>query len=203
MTRAAESRDAPTEPFSEVLEALDRLGGHGAALPLRRVLASTGARAHGAAILLLALPESIPAPVPSVAAVLGVPLVLVSAHLAAFGERAALPERLLRFQVPGGLLAALARRLAGPLRRVERRTRPRLVRLARAERPIGAVCLVMSVLLLLPIPLMNVPPALALVLMAWGMVQRDGAFVAAGLGVAVATTATLAVGVDFLLGLLR
>jgi hypothetical protein len=46
-------------------------------------------------------------------------------------------------------------------------------------------------LLLLPLPLFNTPPALCLALLAWGMVQRDGAAVAAGLAGTLAVTAAL------------
>ncbi|WP_167767210.1 exopolysaccharide biosynthesis protein [Jannaschia formosa] len=192
----------PERPFSELLETLGDLGGSGRAVALGDVLAMAGTRAHGAGILLLALPDAIPAPVPSLAAVLGIPLVLISAHLAANGERAALPARMLRWPVPGRVLAAMARTLVRPLAWAERWTRPRLPRLARRERLAGVVCLALSVLLLLPVPLMNVPPAAALVLIAWGLVQRDGAFVAAGFVASAGIAAALAFAFRALVGLL-
>jgi hypothetical protein len=194
--------DGEEHPFSEILAGLDTLGGQGQDVALEDALALAGARAHGAAILILALPEAIPAPVPSVSAVLGVPLVAISAHLAVFGERSALPARVLRWPVPGRALGALARVLARPLGWAERWTRPRLPGLARRERLVGLACLLMSVLLLLPVPLMNMPPAIALVLLAWGLVQRDGGFVAAGLAATAAVAVTLALTLDALIHLL-
>ena len=188
--------------LSDLLERLDRAGGRGRDVSLGHVLGRSGARAHGAAILLLALPEALPIPVPSLSAVLGVPLVLVSAHLALHGEGGTLPRRLLRSKVPGRVLGALSRRIAGPVRRAERISRPRLAALVARERPLGLLCLALSCVLLLPIPFLNAAPAAALVLIAWGLVQRDGAFVAAGLGASAATAALLLVMVEAALGLL-
>jgi hypothetical protein len=64
--------------------------------------------------------------------------------------------------------------------------RPRLIWLARPpmEFAIGAVCLVLAIVLVLPIPLGNVLPAVAISLLALAIVERDGLWVLAGLGVA-------------------
>lgn len=166
-----------------------------APMTLGGLLAAFGSRAHGATLLVLALPEAVPLPVPSAAAVLGVPLVLVSAHLALVGESGTLPRRILDLPVPPALLRALHR--IGPwLARGERLSRPRLGVLTRHERLLALVCLYLSTLLLLPLPFFNVPPALSLVLIAWGMLQRDGVAVLLGLGGTAVTTALLVGVVD-------
>ena len=153
----------------------------GRAVTLGGLLAATGPREHGAALLLLSLPEALPLPLPSASAILGVPLVLISAHLALFGEAGALPRRLGEQPLPPRLLAALRGHVAPLLARAERLSHARWLRLAEQERLLGLICLTLSVLILLPLPFFNVPPALCLVLLAWGMVQRDGVAVAAGL----------------------
>ena len=187
-----------------MLRALPDHGGpDGTGPSLGEVIERLGARAHGAAILLLALPEAIPVPVPSAGAVLGVPLIAVSGHLAVFGERQALPARMLGWRLPGGLVRALAQRAAPVLARAERFSRPRMAALAAKERPAGMACLAMSVLLFLPVPLMNVPPALALVLLAWGLVQRDGVVLTAGLAAAGAVLAGTVLGAAALLRWMR
>lgn len=164
----------------------------GRAVTLGDLLAATGARAHGVALLLLSLPEALPLPVPSASLILGLPLMGISLHLALFGEAGPLPRRLRERVLPSWFLAALRGRLAPMLARAERLSHPRWLRLARQERPLALVCLYLSALLLLPIPFFNVPPALCLVLLAWGMVQRDGVAVAAGIAGTVAVTAALA-----------
>jgi hypothetical protein len=170
--------DDPSErPLSQVLAGLpaDR------AVTLGELLTAFGSRANGAALLLLALPDSIPIPIPSVSAVVGLPLFLVSLHLLRYGDSGALPARLRERPVPPALIAALRGRLAALLARAEALTRPRWQIVAGRERLLGLVCLWLSVLVMMPIPFFNTPPSMCLVLLAWGMIQRDGAFVAAGL----------------------
>jgi hypothetical protein len=150
-----------------------------------------GSRTHGVALLLLALPDSIPIPVPSVSAVLGVPMLLISLHLLAFGEQATLPRRLNRVPIPAPLVGFLRRRIPPLLRQAERVSHPRWQFIAGRERLIGLASVLMALLLLMPLPLFNTPPALCLVLLAWGMVQRDGAFVIAGLAGSMAILALL------------
>jgi len=169
---------------------------------LARVLDRLGARAHGAAILILALPEAVPLPIPSVGAILGVPLIVVSAHLMLYGESGRLPRRILRWRIPMRVAEVISHRIAPVLARAEGWSRPRLQTIASRERLSGLVCLALSVMLFLPIPLMNVPVAMALVALAWGLVQRDGLIVAAGLCLSVVVLGIVVVGSTALLGLI-
>lgn len=181
-----------SEPLSDLIDALPE----GRDLSLEEVLGTLGSRAHGTALLLLGLPDAIPLPVPSVGAILGLPLALISLHLAIFGDAGQLPDRVRRWRLPARAVALLKRHVAPYLARVEGVTRRRWHALAERQRLVGLVCLILSVTLLLPIPLMNTPPSLCLVLLAWGIVQRDGAFVLAGL----VATAALAAALTLLAG---
>lgn len=162
-------------------------------------LDQAGSRMHGAAILLLALPEALPLPLPSFGAILGVPILAASAHLAIFGESGSLPARARRIRLPQRILALMARYFVGPIRRAERVSHNRLSALARRERVIGVMCILLSLLLLLPIPLMNVPPALGIVILSWGLVQRDGLFVGLGLLISAAVLISIIVMTDAVL----
>ncbi|PTE19558.1 ABC transporter permease, partial [Cereibacter changlensis JA139] len=64
--------------------------------------------------------------------------------------------------------------------------KPRLAPLTApaAERVLGALCLVLSIVLLLPIPLGNMLPAVAICGIAMGILERDGLWIAFGLAVA-------------------
>lgn len=187
--------EPPAERFSDALRALPTLAAaEGRGPRLGRVLGRLGSRAHGTAILLLALPEAVPLPVPSAGAVLGVPLMVISAHLAVFGERGTLPRGVLDWRIPPRMIGMVARRVVPAVLRAERWSRQRLPGVAARERPVGAVCLALSLLLFLPIPLVNVPLAMGLVILAWGLVQRDGAVVAVGLAYTAALLAVLAAG---------
>ena len=81
---------------------------------------------------------------------------------------------------------------------LEKVSRPRLTGMLRSDRMLGLICLYLAVLLLLPIPLMNAAPALCLVAISLGMIQRDGLFVAAGIVGVVAVTAGLGFVADWI-----
>jgi hypothetical protein len=155
------------------------------------VITAVGSRVHGLALLLFAIPDALPLPIPSVSAIIGLPLVLISAHLIAFGDKSRLPKKVEAAQIPGGAVRAVARYLGPVLARLEHLSRPRWRGLIVHESLIGAVCLYLSVILFLPIPLMNTPSAMSLVAIGLGMVQRDGVLITAGIVGAALTTAAL------------
>jgi hypothetical protein len=68
------------------------------------------------------------------------------------------------------------------LARAERLLRPRwsLLVSPAAERLLGALCLILAAVLALPIPFGNMLPAFAICLIALGILERDGVWVAAG-----------------------
>jgi hypothetical protein len=186
-----------SEPLSDVIRSLPE----GQDLDLEDVLDRFGSRAHGTALLLLGLPDAIPLPVPSVGAILGLPLALISLHLAVFGDSGRLPARLRRWRLPARVVTLLKRYVNPYLARAEAITQPRWSALAERQRLVGLVCLALSLVLVLPIPFMNTPPSLCLVLLAWGIVQRDGIFVLAGLAATGALGIALVVGAERLLSL--
>jgi hypothetical protein len=59
------------------------------------------------------------------------------------------------------------------------------------DRAIGAVCLLLSIILFLPIPMGNMPPAIAICLFALAILERDGIWVLAGFGAAIAAVAVI------------
>ena len=81
--------------------------------------------------------------------------------------------------------AAMVARIVPWLVRAEKLLRPRLQVLSSElmERVIGAVCLLLAVLLVLPIPFGNMLPALAISFMALGLLERDGVWILIGLAV--------------------
>lgn len=181
-------RESGSQRLSDVLRGLPR----DRTVTLEETLGAMGPRAHGCALLLLALPDALPLPIPSLSAVLAIPLVLVTLHLAAFGTGRALPSRLCGLALPAGLVRTLRDRVAPLLGRAERLSHPRWQPLAGRERLLALVCLYLAAVLLLPIPFFNTPPAVCLALLALGMVQRDGVLVMAGLAGTAGITLALA-----------
>lgn len=154
------------------------------------VAAAAGSRVHGFALLFFVLPETLPLPVPSMSSILGLPLVLVSAHLAVFGEGSRWPARLEQLHIPRSFIAGTTRYVAPVLERFESMSRHRWAMLVRQERLLGLLCLYLSVILILPLPFINLPPAACIAVIALGLIQRDGRFIALGIvGTALLTAA--------------
>lgn len=194
MTNSCVQQDDFTDlaPASKLL--LDLASSQSGSVTLGTVLTAMGSRAHGLALILLALPDALPLPVPSTSTVLGIPLVIIAAHLVLFGEGSRLPARAEAIAISPAVLRAMARYAAPVLQVLEKLSRPRWPWFVQSDRVLGVLCLFLSILLLLPIPFFNAAPAICLIAIALGMIHRDGIMVASG----IAGTAAVTVSVGFL-----
>lgn len=160
------------------------------------LLASLGDRALAALLFVFAVPNVLPVP-PGTSTILGAPLVFLAAQLA-FGLRPWLPAVIARRTMTRTDFAALVRRIGPWLARAERLLRPRATQLVSPpmEYLVGLVCLLLAVVLVLPVPLGNMLPALAISLFALGIMERDGVWILAGFAAA-AVSAVVVSGVVF------
>ncbi|TCK30436.1 hypothetical protein EV667_0526 [Ancylobacter aquaticus] len=144
-------------------------------------------RAFGPLMLIFALPNALPTP-PGTSSVLGAPLVFLTAQLA-LGWSPWLPPIIARRSIARKDFAAFVAKATPWLARAERLLRPRLGVLAHppAENIVGVMCFVLAVVLVLPIPLGNMLPALAICILALGILERDGIWILTGMAVAVAS----------------
>jgi len=167
-------------PLSAVLQHLAAEHGN-ERVSVRDLFVALGDRALAALLFVFAVPNVIPSP-PGLSTVLGVPLLFLSAQML-FGRRAWLPTFVARRSMARDDFEALMSRVLPWLERAEKLLRPRLSVLALPpmEYLVGLVCLALAVILVLPIPLGNIPPAFAIALMALGILERDGIWVLAGL----------------------
>lgn len=159
---------------------LSRILGEIAADPARErvsvgdLLAAMRDRAFGALMLVFALPNVLPTP-PGISGILGLPLVFLAAQLM-LGQRPWLPKVIADRSMPRADFSGILDR-AGPwLARVEKLLRPRLGILVHppAEYAIGVACLLLAAILILPIPLGNILPALAICMFSFGLLEKDG-----------------------------
>lgn len=155
------------------------------------LLSALGDRATAALMFIFAFPNVLPTP-PGTSTILGAPLVFLAAQLA-LGRAPWLPGFVANRAMTRADFSALVNRIVPWLQRAESLLRPRLVRLALPpmEHLVGMLSLLLAVLLVLPIPLGNVLPALAISLMALGVLEHDGVWVMAGLAMAVAATSVV------------
>ena len=146
-------------------------------------------RALGALLFIFALPNVLPTP-PGTSLILGVPLIFLAAQLA-LGWPPWLPGMIGSRSLARRDFTAVTSRVSPWLARAEQLLRPRLGAFSSppSERLVGAICLLLAVILLLPIPLGNMLPALAICLLALGILERDGVWVLAGLAMAIASVA--------------
>jgi hypothetical protein len=160
------------------------------------LLAALEDRAIGALLFIFAFPNVLPTP-PGTSAVLGAPLLFLAAQLA-FGRSPWLPAIIAKRSMSRDDFQSLIRRIGPWLARAEKLLKPRMTSLALPpmEYMIGLVCLLLATMLVLPIPLGNILPALAISLIALGVLERDGLWVLAGLVVA-AISITVVSGVVF------
>jgi len=162
------------------------------------LLAALHDRAIGALIFVFAVPNTIPMP-PGASSILGAPLLFLTAQLA-FARGPWLPRIIADRSMDRAHFAAVVERVAPWLARAERLLRPRLSILVRPplEYLIGIICLLLSVILFLPIPMGNMPPAVAICVFSLAVLERDGVWALAGLCAAIASI-TIVWGVLFAL----
>jgi hypothetical protein len=160
------------------------------------LLHALGDRAIGALLFIFAVPNVLPVP-PGTSSVLGAPLVFLAAQLT-FGMRPWLPGIISRRSMARADFGAMVTRVVPWLERAEKLLKPRMTALALPpfEYAVGLICLLLAIVLVLPIPLGNMLPALAISLLALGLLERDGIAIGAGL-VAAAASTVLVSGVVF------
>lgn len=156
-------------------------------IAIRNLLDTLGDRALAALLFVFAVPNVVPVP-PGTSTILGAPLIFLAAQLA-LGRRPWLPAVIADRSMTRADFATLIQRIGPWLARAERLLRPRVVALASPpmEYLVGLVCLLLAVVLVLPVPLGNMLPALAISLLALGIMERDGLWILAGLATSLAS----------------
>ena len=175
-----------SKPLSDVLRAIAQDPGR-ESIAVNDLIVLLGGRGRAGLILLFALPNVLPAP-PGLSGVLGLPLVYLSFQMM-MGRVPWLPRFVGERAIPRDRFGMLADLLSPWLARAEALLRPRWSWAVnhRAEHAIGAFCLVLAAVLALPIPLGNMLPALAISLIALGVLERDGVWVLIGVATGVAS----------------
>lgn len=154
------------------------------AITLREVIVTLGGRAYLLLVLLLSMPFITPIPLPGLSTPFGLAIALIAFRLS-LGQRPLLSNKLQRKVLPAGFLAKIFTFSEKVLRFFEKFLRPRLTFLT--DTPLlvqlHAVLMLLAALALLlplPIPFSNSFPAWTIMLLAAGLLERDGFFILAG-----------------------
>lgn len=141
-----------------------------------------GRSGHGLVLIMFALPAFIPIPGLPTGLVFGVALMLVAVQMIRRQESVALPQWIRKQSLPRGPMLLAVQKLETWMQSLERLLRPRLHALTEgaAISIVGLLILVMGVTLLLPVPFGNQGPAFAVVVFAFGIMEKDGLAILAG-----------------------
>jgi len=156
----------------------------GKSVELRAVLEALQGRAYELLMILLVLPFAVPVAVPGMSTPLGIAICGIALQLA-LGRLPWLPRRLLAAKLPAGFLDKVLAATRGVVRYLEKFLRPRMPGLTRSRALVGlhlwGIALAGFLIALpLPIPFTNMIPGWAVLLIAMGLMERDGLFIAAG-----------------------
>lgn len=169
---------------------LARLRAHVAeagSVTLDELMSAMGRSSIAFAILILSLPALTPIPGPF-GLVFGSCLAIVSLQIIAGFRRIWLPQFLGQRQVSGGTVELMVRYTAPLVARVEtllRKNRLRRFAGPRVQAFLGLPVLMLAIAVALPIPFGNMLPVAALVMIALGLMERDGLVTILGLGMGV------------------
>ncbi len=161
----------------------DSVQGH--AVTLRELIGIIGEQGLLIVCLILAAPNLLPVAPPLMSAALALPMLMIA--IAVTTNRLPwLPDRLLDRELPAALVQQTIVRVSGWAQRIEHLVRPRLLGLSGSPgiNVLNGVMLVLAVLLLLAplplVPLAGTLPAIAIMLLALGMAERDGVVILLG-----------------------
>ncbi|QIK78035.1 exopolysaccharide biosynthesis protein [Sphingomonas piscis] len=167
-------------PLSELLERIleEQPGGR---LTLTQFSTLLGDRMWGGLLLTFAAINILPLP-PGSTLITGIPLLLISAQLAVGRATPWFPKKADQRGLTKHVIRLILAKLLPLERRVERVFRPRMLSFTNhlGARIVGMICLLLSVILWLPIPLGNHAPAITMTIFALALLYRDGALVLLG-----------------------
>jgi hypothetical protein len=150
---------------------------------LREVIVVLQGRAYTLLMLLLSLPFLLPVPLPGLSTLLGLVIAAIALRLV-LGQKPWLPARLLDRELPPKFFPSLLAGARRVLRFLEVMLKPRMLWLTQSSlllRFHALVILLAALVLLLPLPPgTNFPPALCIVIMAGGLLERDGRLILGG-----------------------
>lgn len=192
MSETVETAEPPANelPLSAVL--LDIAEHDEARISIEELMQKFGGRALGALLFIFGLACTLPLP-PGATTIFGFPLLLLGPQLMFGGGVPWLPERVKRRTIATADLKKALPRAIPWLQKVEAVSKPRLVILfgRTGERLIGLVCTALAFVLILPIPLGNILPALAVAVLSFSLIQRDGLIALLGYVLAITSASVL------------
>lgn len=169
-----------TETIADLLRALLAALKGGETITVGAMLHLFGVRGFAFFLFVLALLNVVIFMVPGLSLLFGLPMVILAVQMVLGFATPVFPHFIRHRRIQSAVLARGLEVGIRVMERVEHLIRPRLQLLAgpHLDRVHSVLALALAVMVALPVPLLNVPPSLAAIALALGMMQRDGAFIA-------------------------
>ena len=137
---------------------------------------AVGEKGFGLLLVILSLPSALPLPAPGYSTPLGIALALIALQMLAGRQSLWLPGKLHGLRIQPKLAGKMVSAASRFLRAIERWIKPRQlwIRSRGGQAALAAVVLLMSALMILPIPLTNTLPAMVIFLIGVGLSEEDG-----------------------------
>lgn len=169
----SDSRNSLSRNLQEILEAAN-----GQPITLERIFRGVGDKAFGVLLAILSLPSALPLPAPGYSTPFGILLAILSLQMMTFRETPLLPKFAMRHEFSHERARKFFHAAIGFLRRIEWIIHPRMKWIGKpaGRAALGWLTLIMSCLMILPIPFTNTFPAMIIFLIGVGLTEDDGAF---------------------------
>lgn len=146
------------------------------------VLDRVAERGFGLLLFVVAIPTLIPVLPPGASGVVGMIYIALGAQIVAGLAHPWLPRRVRSHRLSPKAVNAIKERGVSLMERIEKMSRPRwlFVENSLLIRLLALLIILNGIILFLPIPFMNTLPAMGILVMGIGLLNRDGVFLLAG-----------------------
>lgn len=162
-------------------------------ITVRELLGDLGTSGFGISLALFSIPEVLPIPIPGATAAVCLPTSVISVQMIAGKDQVVLPEWLLDKKISASKFKKASRAVLPALKKIEKFSRPRgdLAENRAARRIIGAIVFFLMLTIALPIPGTNMPPAIAIFIIAVGLIESDERLLTAGIALGLLSIALI------------
>lgn len=177
-------------PASDVLEDAVRLY-QTDTVSVHELMQALHERGFGILLIIFVLPNCVPVPAPGLVSLTAFPLFFIAAQLAYGRDYPWLPGWIGRRTIRRTLLARIVEKAAPVMKKIEKLLRVRLSFASSdtGERIIGMFCLLFTACIAIPLPWTNLIPGWGILVMALGLLSRDGIIIVLGTLIGLAGTA--------------
>lgn len=140
-------------------------------------------RGFGILLVIFVLPNCVPIPAPGVVSLTAIPLLFLSWQMLMGRDYPWLPSWIQNKTIRRTLLAKIVEKASPVMRKIEKLLRPRVsfATSETGEKIVGAFCFLFSLCIAVPLPWTNFIPGYGVMIMALGLLSRDGITIGIGM----------------------